>query len=156
MSSCLISSDLGFLSSFLNKNKIKYETDLKTSKEAQRSDDLLQSFLACQWNFIRTDEDPGLQIESFAIIKSRGVSTKMKISRTLPVLFLVFTRTPLKVTLTREKTRLTSAVRKTKTYCQNCLLLIVSFLKDVLKYAINIEYSLLIGNSGQLPHCKPR
>jgi hypothetical protein len=48
---------------------------------------------------ISTDEDPGIQIESFAIIKSRGVSTKMKISRTLPVLFLVFTRTPLKATL---------------------------------------------------------
>ena len=29
--------------------------------------------------FISTDEDPGLRIESFAIIKLRGVSTKLNI-----------------------------------------------------------------------------
>ncbi len=31
-------------------------------------------------DFISTDEDPGLRIESFAIIKLRGVTTKYKIS----------------------------------------------------------------------------
>ena len=30
-------------------------------------------------DFISTDEDPGLRIESFAIIKLRGVSTKLNI-----------------------------------------------------------------------------
>ncbi len=30
-------------------------------------------------DFISTDEDPGLRIESFAIIKLRGVTTKLKI-----------------------------------------------------------------------------
>ena len=30
-------------------------------------------------NVISTDEDPGLRIESFAIIKLRGVTTKFKI-----------------------------------------------------------------------------
>ena len=30
-------------------------------------------------DFISTDEDPGLQIESFAIIKLRGVTTKLNI-----------------------------------------------------------------------------
>ena len=30
-------------------------------------------------NFISTDEDPGLRIESFAIIKLRGVTTKLNI-----------------------------------------------------------------------------
>ncbi len=29
-------------------------------------------------DFISTDEDPGLRIESFAIIKLRGVTTKLK------------------------------------------------------------------------------
>ena len=40
------------------------------------------SFLAISLNksdFISTDEDPGLRIESFAIIKLRGVSTKLNI-----------------------------------------------------------------------------
>ena len=30
-------------------------------------------------DFISTDEDPGLRIESFAIIKLRGVTTKLNI-----------------------------------------------------------------------------
>ena len=33
-------------------------------------------------DFISTDEDPGLRIESFAIIKLRGVTTKLNIINT--------------------------------------------------------------------------
>ena len=35
------------------------------------------NFAQTQSNFIRTDEDPSLRIESFAMIKLRGVSTKL-------------------------------------------------------------------------------
>ena len=34
-------------------------------------------------DIISTDEDPGLRIESFAIIKIRGVSTKYKLNSNL-------------------------------------------------------------------------
>ncbi len=37
------------------------------------------SWLISVSDFISTDEDPGLRIESFAIIKLRGVSTKLNI-----------------------------------------------------------------------------